>query len=193
MNQLQTSDPKFHQWLLVQGYIDEEGVLTIKMREAKALWHQQNISQKRATIEHSFISIAKSLWEIYKNQLWVELGFSNFEEFLYSPDADFSKSVGYGLKELGLYLEEGLITEEWALRVGTSKVRTLLPKLKEGENIEEWKAKAEMLTNLDLQDEVAGREIIRYSGTGPLTSLIEELHSREEFWSGNVTLHVKTV
>ena len=183
----------FSLWLKDQGYVDEDGVLTVGVREARALYLQQDIQKRKADIEKNFIQIAKNLWEVYKDQLWEPLKFDNFEEYLFSPEIDLSKGVGYGLKSLGLYLEEGLIDEDWAMKVGTSKVRTLLPKLKEGEDIEEWMAKAEALTNLDLQDEVAGKDILRYSGTGPLMILIEELHEKSAFWSGEVRMNVRTV
>ncbi len=183
----------FSLWLKDQGYVDEDGVLTVGVREARALYLQQDIQKRKADIEKNFIQIAKNLWEVYKDQLWEPLKFDNFEEYLFSPEIDLSKGVGYGLKSLGLYLEEGLIDEDWAMKVGTSKVRTLLPKLKEGEDIEEWMAKAETLTNLDLQDEVAGKDILRYSGTGPLMILIEELHEKSAFWSGEVRMNVRTV
>ena len=184
---------EFSAWLQTQGYIDEDGVLTVGLREARALWLQHDIQARKGDIEKNFIQIAKSLWEVYKEQLWEPLKFNNFKEYLFSPEIDMSESVGYGLKSLGCALEEGLVDEAWALKVGTSKARTLLPKLKEGEDIEEWKAKAEILTNLDLQDEVAGHEILRYSGTGPLMSLIEELHEKPAFWSGEVNLRVRTM
>lgn len=190
MNKLST---EFQNWLQDCGYMDEDGVLTVGLREARALWLQHDIQTRKADIEKNFIQIAKNLWEVYREQLWEPLDFNNFEEYLYSPEVDFSKSVGYGLQRLGQYLEEGLISEEWALRVGISKARTLLPKLKEGEDIEEWMAKAEVLTNLDLQDEVAGKEIIRYSGTGPLPALIGELKQRDEFWEGEVNMRVRTI
>lgn len=183
----------FGLWMVEQGYMDSDGVLTIELRIARALWLQHDIQARKVDIESNFIQIAKNLWEVYRDQLWEPLDFNNFQEYLSSPEIDMSKSVGYGLQQLGLYLEEGLISEEWAMKVGTSKVRTLLPKLKEGVDVEEWMAKAEILTNLDLQDEVAGKEIIRYSGTGPLMSLIEELHERPAFWKGEVHLRVKTI
>ena len=192
MEQIQT-DNDFSVWLLDMGYLDEDGVLNVDMRKARALYLQQDIQTRKMDIEKNFIQIAKNLWEVFREQLWEPLKFNNFEEYLYSPEIDLSKGVGYGLKSLGLYLEEGLIDEDWAMKVGTSKVRTLLPKLKEGEDIEEWMAKAEALTNLDLQDEVAGKDILRYSGTGPLMILIEELHEKSAFWSGEVRMNVRTV
>ncbi len=164
------------------------------MREARALYLQQDIQTRKMDIEKNFIQIAKNLWEVYREQLWEPLKFNNFLEYLYSPEIDLSKGVGYGLKSLGLYLEEGLITEDWAVKIGTSKVRTLLPKLKEGENVQEWMAKAETLTNLDLQDEVAGHEIVRYSGTGQFQALIEEIErERPVLMESEVRMNVRTV
>ena len=191
VNELATD---FSLWLQEMGYLDGDGVLTVGMREARALYLQQDIQTRKMDIEKNFIQIAKNLWEVYREQLWEPLKFNNFLEYLYSPEIDLSKGVGYGLKSLGLYLEEGLITEDWAVKIGTSKVRTLLPKLKEGENVQEWMAKAETLTNLDLQDEVAGHEIVRYSGTGQFQALIEEIErERPVLMESEVRMNVRTV
>lgn len=191
--QVAVRDEGFSDWLRVQGYCDEDGVLAVELREARALFIQQDIQIRKADIEKNFIAIAKDLWEAYREQQWEPLGFGNFEEYLNSPEIDISKSLGYGLRQLGQFLEDGTVDEAWALRVGTSKVRALLPKLKEGKDIEEWMATAEVLSNLDLQDAVAGREIARYSGQGPLEELIKELRTKEEFWLDEVSLHVRTL
>ncbi len=185
---------EFSAWLLDMGYLDEDGVLNVDMRKARALYLQQDIQARKQDIEKNFIQIAKNLWEVFREQLWEPLKFNNFEEYLYSPEIDLSKGVGYGLKSLGLYLEEGLIDEDWAMKVGTSKVRTLLPKLKEGEDVQEWMNKAEALTNLDLQDEVAGHEIIRYSGTGSFQALIAEIEREKPILlKSEVRMSVRTV
>jgi len=189
-----TDGSPFSEWLQDMGYIDEDGVLTVDLRKARALFLQQDIQARKVNIESDFIGIAKDLWEVYKEQLWEPLKFDNFEQYLFSPEVDMSKTVGYGLKDLGLYLEEGLITEKWAMKVGTSKARTVLPKLKEGKDVEEWKAKAETLNNLDLMDEVAGHEIIRYSGTGPLLALIEEIRREKPvLLDSEVKMNVRTI
>lgn len=192
--QVVVRDEGFSDWLVAQGYCDEDGVLTVELREARALFIQQDIQTRKADIEKNFIAIAKDLWEAYREQQWEPLGFGNFEEYLNSPEIDISKSLGYGLRQLGQFLEDGTVDEAWALRVGTSKVRALLPRLKEGEDIEEWKAKAEELTVLDLMDEVAGREIIRYSGEGMLPALIEEIRREKPIlWESEVSLHMRTL
>ena len=189
-----TDGSPFSEWLQDMGYIDEDGVLAVALREARALFLQQDIQSRLTDIEKNFIEIASDLWEVYRDQLWEPLKFNNFEEYLYSPEVDLSKAVGFGLKTLGMYREQGLLTDEWLLRVGTSKARTLLPKLKEGVDIEEWKASAEMLTNLDLMDKVAGHEIIRYSGTGPLLALIEEIRCEKPvLLDSEVKMNVRTI
>ncbi len=191
VNKLSTD---FSLWLQEMGYLDEDGVLTVGMREANATFLQSSIVEHKNNIKKHFIALAKDLWRVYKEQYWVELGFSNFEEWLYSPEVDISKSQGYGLKNIGACLEEGLLDEEWLLKVGPSKAMTLLPKLKEGKDVEEWKVKAEELTALDLMDEVSGREIVRYSGMGLMPALIEEIRRiKPALWESEVKLHVRTV
>ena len=192
--QLAITNDEFTQWLTSKGYLDKNGELTCALREAEALWLQEDIQIHKADIKKNIVSVAKDLWRIYKNQYWVELGFKNFEEFLYSPDIDLSKSEGYGLKNIGGGIEQGLLDEDWVLRVGPSKAMTLLPKLREGENIAEWKAKAEELSTLDLMDEVSGKEIIRYSGAGPFQDLIEEIgRERPVLLQSVVKMHVRTI
>jgi len=192
--QLTITNDEFTQWLISKGYLDKNGELTCALREAEALWLQEDIQIHKADIKKNIVSVAKDLWRIYKNQYWVELGFKNFEEFLYSPDIDLSKSEGYGLKNIGGGIEQGLLDEDWVLRVGPSKAMTLLPKLREGENIAEWKAKAEELSTLDLMDEVSGKEIIRYSGAGPFQDLIEEIgRERPVLLQSVVKMHVRTI
>ena len=192
--QLTITNDEFTQWLTNKGYLDKNGELTCALREAEALWLQEDIQIHKADIKKNIVSVAKDLWRIYKNQYWVELGFKNFEEFLYSPDIDLSKSEGYGLKNIGGGIEQGLLDEDWVLKVGPSKAMTLLPKLREGENIAEWKAKAEELSTLDLMDEVSGKEIIRYSGAGPFQDLIEEIgRERPVLLQSVVKMHVRTI
>jgi len=192
--QLTITNDEFTQWLISKGYLDKNGELTCALREAEALWLQEDIQIHKADIKKNIVSVAKDLWRIYKNQYWVELGFKNFEEFLYSPDIDLSKSEGYDLKNIGGGIEQGLLDEDWVLRVGPSKAMTLLPKLREGENIAEWKAKAEELSTLDLMDEVSGKEIIRYSGAGPFQDLIEEIgRERPVLLQSVVKMHVRTI
>jgi len=192
--QLTITNDEFTQWLTNKGYHDKNGELTCALREAEALWLQEDIQIHKADIKKNIVSVAKDLWRIYKNQYWVELGFKNFEEFLYSPDIDLSKSEGYGLKNIGGGIEQGLLDEDWVLKVGPSKAMTLLPKLREGENIAEWKAKAEELSTLDLMDEVSGKEIIRYSGAGPFQDLIEEIgRERPVLLQSVVKMHVRTI
>ena len=189
------NEDQFNAFLEVNGYIDPRtGVMNIKLREAQALWLQQDIVTHKNTIETSFVSISLDLWEIYSQQLWAELDFRNFEEFLASPEVDLSKSVGYGLQKIGELIVTGVVSKDKAIEVGPSRMRTLLPVIKDQEQIvvDEWLDKASELTNLDLQDEVAGHEIARYSGSGKLADIIEELRTRNEFWEGEVYLHVRT-
>lgn len=192
--QLTTTNDDFNQWLETNGYVDSNGVLTVELDKCRALYLQQDIQNRREKINENFIEMASDLWEVFKGALWLPLGFNNYLEFLYSPEVDLNKTQGYGLKEIGKHREEGLLEDEWLRKVGVSKAITLLPKLNEGENVEEWKAKAEELTALDLEDEVAGREIIRYSGTGPFRALIAEIEREKPILlESEVRMYVKTV
>ena len=50
------------------------------------------------------------------------------------------------------------------------------------------------MTNLDLADEVAGHEIIRYSGQGQFNALIEEIErERPVLLKSEVKMSVRTV
>ena len=183
----------FNQFLLSQGYIDEHGALTVSMREAQAAYCLHNIQQCKKRIEQNYIQIAKDLWLVYKHQLWIELGFENFVEFLYSPEIDMRKSVGYAWKDVGMLLEEGVITEDDVRGLGPSKIRLLLPVLREeSEDREEWIEKAKVLTTLDLEDEVRGHDIMRYSGRGMLEDLLREISEEPIFWEREVILTIKT-
>ena len=191
--QIAVRDEGFSDWLRAQGYLDEDGVLVVELREARALFIQQDIQTRKVAIEENLTQICLSLWEFYKNQLWAELGYDSFEQFLYSPEIDLSRSAGYSYKELGRCLEEGIIDAQWLIATGTSKARTLLPKLcSDNENIEEWKLAAEELSAADLQIAVAGKEVFFYHGKGMLLGLIDELKSKPEFWKDDVSMHVKT-
>ncbi len=199
MNELITTD-KFTEWLLVKGYVDADGVLSVKMREAEALFLSEDIQSHRQDIEESFVAIAKSLWQIYKNQYWIELGYSNFKELLCSPEIDLAPSTSYGYSTIGRLIEEGKINEQDVLDIGASKARTLLPVIADEDDkevVEEWFAKAGELTTLDLMDEVKGKPIDRYSGSGKLDDLLDELRikgqGREVFWTERVNLHIRTV
>lgn len=184
---------EFSAWMQDMGYLDEDGVLVINMREARALFLQQGIRNCKVAIEENLTQICLGLWEFYKNQLWTELGYDSFEQLLYSPEIDLSRSVGYSYKELGRCLEEGIIDADWLMRAGTSKARALLPKLcSDNEDIEEWKLAAEELSTADLQIAVTGKEVFFYHGKGMLSDLIDELRDRPEFWETDVTLHAKT-
>ena len=195
MNKL-SADTHFEKWLQVQGYIDPQGVLTISLREAKAVFYLQDIQIRKENIERDFVEIARDLWVIYRHQLWAELGYANFVEFICSPDLDFRRSLAYSLKDLGMLLEEGVIKEDDIREIGTSKMRALLPFLKENpensEAKEEWLEKAKVLTTLDLEDELRGHEIHRYHGVGLLEDLLRELSDEPAFWEGQVALSIKT-
>jgi len=191
--QLTTTNDEFTQWLVANGYLDENGVLSIELREAEAQYRYSQIKEDKAEIEKRFTRIAKNLWLAYQKADWIPLGLDNFEQYLKSPDIDISSSSGYGLKDIGMYLEQGVFTEEKALEIGPSKLRALLPAIKENpENAGELLEKAAELNYLDLIDEVMGREISYYKGHGPLPELIKELEARPEFWEGDVTLNAKT-
>jgi len=196
--QLTTTNDDFNQWLMVKGYLGEGGELTVSLREAEALYLQEDIQKHRATIENSFTSICEDLWTIFKKQYWVELGFSNFTEFLSSPEVDLPTSIGYSYKELARLMEEGKLEKERVKKIGPSKARTLLPVISKEEDeevIEEWLSRAETLNNLDLQDAVAGKEIQRYSGSGKLNDILAELHgeSHQAFWKEDVHLRIRTL
>lgn len=183
---------------MVKGYLREGGELTVNLREAEALYLQEDIQKHRATIENSFTSICEDLWTIFKKQYWVELGFSNFTEFLSSPEIDLPASVGYDYERLGKLMAEGKIGKEEVRKIGPSKARALLPVISKEEDeevIEEWLSRAETLNNLDLQDAVAGKEIQRYSGSGKLNDILAELHGkgREAFWEEDVHLRIRTL
>lgn len=184
---------EFDRWMYKQGYISPEGELFVELRDAQALYLQTCIHEDKVEIEKCFVRIAKNLWTFYSQGYWVELGFSNFEEFLRSPDVDIAVSVGYGLKEIGHLLEEGIFTEAQAMEIGPSKLRALLPAIKENpDNIEELLDKASELNYLDLIDEVSGKDVFYYRGKGKLPDLIDELRGRPEFWEGDITLNAKT-
>ena len=194
--QLTTTNEEFNQWLVKKGYLDENGVLTVKMREARALWLQEDIMKHRTTIENSFTSICEDLWAVFKGQYWVELGFNNFTEFLASPEIDIAPSVGYGYKELAKLISEGKLERAKVQEIGPSKARTLLPVIRnedDEEVIDEWLEKAQTLNNLDLQDEVAGKEIHRYHGSGKLDDILVALHKEEAFWEEDVHLRIRTL
>lgn len=189
-----TNDSRFNEWLSVQGYIDPQGILTISLREARAVYCLEDIQRRKRNIERDFVEIAKDLWMVYKHQLWIELGFNNFIEFLYSPEVDITKSVGYGLKDAAMLLEEGVVTEDDMRGIGIAKMRILLPLLKEDANSkDEWLARAETLTSLDLEDAIRGYEVTRYSGQGMLSDLLREISEEEVFWNGPVVLRIKTI
>jgi hypothetical protein len=196
--QLTVANGSFNQWLLVKGYLDKNGELSIKLRQAQALYLQEDIVKHKETIEESFTAICENLWSIYKEQYWVELGFNNFTEFLASPEIDLPPSIGYGYKEIARLMEEGKLEKQRVKEIGPSKARTLLPvisKEDDEEVVEEWLSRAETLNNLDLQDAVAGKEIQRYSGSGKLNDIIQELkvRGREAFWEEDVHLRIRTL
>ena len=199
MNKLITTDQEgFNTWLISKGYLDQDGVLSVKLREAEALFLSEDIQKHRATIEDSFTSICEDLWAVFKGQYWVELGFNNFAEFLASPEIDLAPSVGYGYKEIARLMEEGKIGKQEVREIGSSKTRTLLPVIRnedDEEVIDEWLEKAKTLNNLDLQDEVAGKEILRYHGSGKLDDILAELRreGKEAFWEGEVHLRIRTL
>lgn len=193
VEQIQTNKPEFNLWLSRQGYCNNDGVLVIPLREARATFLQQDIQNRKSDIERNLIQICYDLWEIYKTQLWTELGFDSFEQLLCSPEIDLSRSMGYSYKEVGRLLEEGVFTEAQAMEIGPSKLKALLPAIRENpNNIEELLDKASELNYLDLVDEVSGREVYYYKGHGPLSELIQELKRRPEFWEGDVSLNAKT-
>jgi len=184
---------EFSAWLQEMGYVNESGELLVELREAQALWYQTLIHEDRTEIERRFIRISRSLWAIYSEGFWVELGLDNFEQFLKLPEVDIAVSVGYSLKTIGQLLEQGTITEQRAVEIGPSKLRALLPAIKENpDNIEELLDKASTLNYLDLADEVSGKEISYYRGKGMLPDLIDELKGKPEFWVDEVTLNAKT-
>lgn len=195
---VQTSDSivrrdEYSAWLLEMGFVDEDGLLLVEAREATALWYQHLIQEDRSEIEKRFVRISRSLWAVYSQAYWTELGLDNFEQFLKSPEVDIAISVGYGLKEVGRLLEEGAFTEEKAVEIGPSKLRALLPAIKKDpDNIGELLDKASALNYLDLTDEVAGRDVAYYKGRGMLPDLIQELEQRPEFWEIEVSLNAKT-
>ena len=184
---------EFSVWLEAQGYVSADGVLSVALRDAEALWYQTLIQEDREEIEKRFVRISRSLWAVYSQAYWDELGYDNFEQLLKSPGIDIAVSVGYSLKTIGQLLEQGTITEQQAVEIGPSKLRALLPAIKENpENINELLDKATELNYLDLVDEVSGKEVAYYRGKGLLTDLIQELKKREEFWVGEITLSAKT-
>ena len=191
-----TGDSRFNEWLLVQGYLDPQGVLTISLREVTAVFCLQDIQRRKENIQRDFVEIAKDLWLVYKHQLWAELGFRNFVEFVSSPELNFRRSVAYSLKDCGMLLEEGVITEDDIHGIDVSKMRALLPLLKDSNEDEEsraeWMEKAKVLTTLDLEDELRGHEIHRYHGVGLLEDLLRELSDEPAFWEGQVALSIKT-
>ena len=200
MNQVATisKNEVFHRWCTSKGYLSNAGELTVPLRSAMALFFSEDIQKHKDSIEESFVAIAKSLWVVYREAYWTELGYDNFTMFLGSPEIDISKSVGYSLCKLGQLLEQGVVEEQRALDIGTSKMRTLLPVIAEEKNEEvrqEWFNKAEMLTNLDLMDAVSGKEIQRYQGSGKLDDLLAELREsgHEVFWQGDVHLRIRTL
>ena len=200
MNELVAiNNEPFRKWLGEKGYLQlDTGEITVPLRSAQALWYQEDIMIRKSAIEENFIEIAKDLWCVYKEGYWAELGYDNYTMFLSGPDVDLSKSVGYALKTMGSMLEDGTIDEIQALSIGTSKMQTLLPILTNEEDKEvkqEWLDRAEVLNNLDLMDEVAGKEINRYSGSGLLEELLDELRieSKEVFWNERVHLRIRTV
>ena len=196
MTKVQTADQEFNAFLETQGYIDPEGVLTVSLREAKAIFYLEDIQQRKKNIRQDFIGIARSLWSVYRFQLWIELGYDNFVEFLYSPEIDFRKSLGYALKDCGMLLEEGIITEDDMRGIDPSKIRALLPLLKDGDEDEEsraeWLERAKILSTLDLEDEIRGREILRFRRTGMLEDILKDLSEEDAFWESQVALFIKT-
>ena len=193
---LTTIDHEFNLWLDTQGYLDPQGVLTISLREARAVYCLEDIQRRKENIRQDFIGISRSLWLVYRFELWVELGFSNFIEFLYGPTVNLTRSLGYALKDCGMLLEEGIITEDDLSGIDPSKMRALLPLLKDSNEDEEsraeWLEKAKILTTLDLEDELRGHEIHRYHGVGLLEDLLRELSDEPAFWEGSVALSIKT-
>ena len=193
---LTTDESSFNEWLQIQGYVDPQGVLTISLREAKAVYCLEDIQRRKENIRQDFIEIAKDLWLVYKHQLWIELGFNNFIEFIYSPEVNLTKSISYSMKDTGMLLEEGVITEDEIRGIDPSKMRALLPLLKDSNENEEsraeWLEKAKILTTLDLEDELRGYEIHRYHGVGLLEDLLRELSDEPAFWEGQVALSIKT-
>jgi len=188
----------FNEWLLSKNYVDTDGVLTVQLRQAEALWLQEDVQKHRATIENSFTSICEDLWVIFKGQYWIELGFNNFTEFLSSPEIDLPPSIGYDYERIGKLMSEGKLVKEKVKEIGPSKIRTLLPAIvgEEDESVvAEWIERAKTLNNLDLQDAVSGKEIQRYQGSGKLDDLLAELRKsgHEVFWQGDVHLRIRTL
>ncbi len=164
----------------------------ITPREQRATHLQNFIKWRRGKIKDEFIGMGIDLLEFYQSGLWTELQLDSFEQFLVTPEVNLSVSLGYDLVRIGALVATGFPAEKLA-KIGISNLRLILPKLEEGEDAEKWLDLAEELTWRDLDNEVHDKDTHTYSKTGPLTILIEELHSRGEFWSGDVSLHVRTL
>jgi hypothetical protein len=129
--------------------------MTTQLQSDRAYKIHRQLVELKHTVEASGLIMGKLLYDIQEQQIYQQLGYGTFEEYLADPELSFKRSTAYNLKktykqwvlDYGYSIDElGEIGFERLLEVG--KVAT--PETKDS-----WLNKAQALSRSDLLTEVA--------------------------------------
>ena len=124
---------------------DPKGEIVTRSNEVR-----QQIMEAAAAIDESYQSLAKLLHETYDNGYYMRWGFENFKEYcetevgVHYRKARYLVGIAEAIKDLGI---------EWddVEGVGWTKMRTLLPMLKEDGVVGDWFELAKQYSVKDLE------------------------------------------
>jgi hypothetical protein len=147
--------------------------MIMKSDEARAMDVREEIQEECERIESGYISLAQKLNETVENGYFIKWGFSSFEEYCKDELKIGYRRAGY-LVQIAQTVEALKIPWEDIEGIGWTKVRAILPALKQDGEVGDWLNLATDLSVRDLEKLVKDNKIgaeISSSGGEAMVSL----------------------
>lgn len=120
---------------------------------------------------YSFIQLGKALLKIRREKMYKLLGYTTFASFLADPDVAIPRQTAYlYMLVVSFYLDGEKVPEEDIVEIELTRLRDLIPIIRNGGDPAEWISKAYSLSKKDLIDEMRaywGKEPLQEQGAIP--------------------------
>jgi hypothetical protein len=132
--------------------------------QARAAWQvERKIAGHVQTLRVTWIRLAEDLFRFHKMQMWRDLGYQSFEQWLAEPYIELGRRQIFLLLDFWRQIVEVRGVDPRKLEgLNVSKVQTVLPAIRRGQvDVDKAISDAQTLTRDDLRKE--------YTGTDPMT------------------------
>jgi len=139
--------------------------------------NHQAIIELKEMLTEGFLLLAEKLYFCQQKELYKELGYETFEEYIAIPELGFKRAWVYELLRIyRVYIEKYNIDKDILKKIGVTKL-ALLTSVVDDNNYDDWLSKANTLSVSDLLKERL--EYRQKIGKGVVEEIILQLSSKQ--------------